>query len=255
MTLEDAIREIAVALPSGHVERLAAAAERFEGPGADADAALSRAAPIPAVRERARILGEAWKACADVPGRLVALALRSASQAVEAARKAASLELTWTGPVTGMPVRMTGEAILDVVRDARESLLFMSYSGSEIEELVAEIQRACNRGVAVTMVFETRAGSGGALSTDAAAAYEALSGAVTFLEWPPDQRDAPGRMHAKAVVGDATVAVVSSANLSRAAMATNMELGILVRGGPMPLWISDHVSSLRAKGVLKKPVV
>jgi phosphatidylserine/phosphatidylglycerophosphate/cardiolipin synthase-like enzyme len=57
-------------------------------------------------------------------------------------------------------------------------------------------------------------------------------------------------MHAKAVVADATIALISSANLSRAAMGANMELGILVRGGSLPRWLVDHVSGLRSRGDL-----
>jgi cardiolipin synthase A/B len=63
-----------------------------------------------------------------------------------------------------------------------------------------------------------------------------------------------GVLHAKAVVVDGRVALVSSANLTAAALDHNMELGLLVRGGGIPRRLEEHVAELRAKGILR-PVV
>lgn len=236
MSLEGAIRDAAVALAAAHVERLASAFEPLEGPGSGANLAISRAARGQTVREHARRVCDAWTA-PGLSGRSVALALRSAAAAAESVRRLSSVEVTWTGPHADVPVRMTGEVILDIVRSAERSLLFMSYSSSEITQLVEEIHAAHARGVEVTMVFETGADL----------PYASLKGAARFLEW---RREGPGRMHAKAVVADAATALVSSANLSRAAMGSNMELGLVVRGGPVPAWLVEHVAQLVASGDL-----
>lgn len=249
MTLEEAIRDAAVALTAGHVNRLADAFERFDWPSQGAELEITKS-PVRAVRDMARRTYSAWEAAPGVPGAAVALALRTSATGVDAVRRQSSVEVTWSGPPAGVPVRLTSQVILDIVRDAERELIFMSYSASEIDELVEEIDGACTRGVDVKMVFETKEGSGGSFIADAAEAYAALKGKVTFFGWHRDQSEKSGRMHAKAVIGDGRIALVSSANLSRAAMGKNMELGLLIRGGPVPDWLRDHVQALISEGIL-----
>ena len=59
-------------------------------------------------------------------------------------------------------------------------------------------------------------------------------------------------MHAKVIVVDDRVALVGSANLTSRAMETNLECGILIRGGPQPRAIREHVTELRARGKLRR---
>ena len=49
---------------------------------------------------------------------------------------------------------------------------------------------------------------------------------------------------------DDQVALVGSANLTSRAMESNLECGILIRGGPQPRAIRDHITGLQAAGVL-----
>jgi phosphatidylserine/phosphatidylglycerophosphate/cardiolipin synthase-like enzyme len=51
-------------------------------------------------------------------------------------------------------------------------------------------------------------------------------------------------------VVDDQVALVGSANLTSRAMESNLECGILIRGGPQPRAIRDHITGLNAAGVL-----
>ena len=77
------------------------------------------------------------------------------------------------------------------------------------------------------------------------------------IERPSELRGdgkATGVLHAKAVVVDGEVALVSSANLTAAALDRNIELGLLVRGGGIPRRLEAHFAELRAGGVLR-PVV
>ena len=57
-------------------------------------------------------------------------------------------------------------------------------------------------------------------------------------------------LHAKVIVVDDKVALVGSANLTNRAMESNLECGILIRGGPQPRAIHDHITSLYAAGLL-----
>jgi phosphatidylserine/phosphatidylglycerophosphate/cardiolipin synthase-like enzyme len=51
-------------------------------------------------------------------------------------------------------------------------------------------------------------------------------------------------MHAKAAVADCRVAFLSSANLTEAALERNMELGVLIRGGNLPVAIDRLIDAL-----------
>ena len=86
-----------------------------------------------------------------------------------------------------------------------------------------------------------------------------IVGAAPLLRWSPqrrirDERGHAGLMHAKAAVGDSTVAFFTSANLTEAALERNMELGVLIRGGKLPLAIERLVDNLTESGeILRIP--
>ncbi|MGH3916784.1 MAG: phospholipase D-like domain-containing protein [Pseudonocardiaceae bacterium] len=56
-------------------------------------------------------------------------------------------------------------------------------------------------------------------------------------------------MHAKLAVADRAVLFVSSANLTSAGVNTNLEAGLLVRGGTAPMRAAEHICQLQARGV------
>jgi cardiolipin synthase A/B len=70
------------------------------------------------------------------------------------------------------------------------------------------------------------------------------------LCWPAQARPPGASLHAKIIVVDDQVALVGSANLTSRAMESNLECGILIRGGPQPRAIRDHISGLYAAGIL-----
>ena len=83
---------------------------------------------------------------------------------------------------------------------------------------------------------------------------ETLKGKVpkaSFYRWVVE----PGKsaaVHAKCVVADRDMALVTSANLTGAAMDNNMELGLLVKGGGVPARLSDHLSALVTEMIIQK---
>lgn len=113
-------------------------------------------------------------------------------------------------------------------------------------------------GVRVRLVLESAAASRGRLDDDAARAFASLGGRVDALEWPAELRGegrATGVLHAKAVVADSRSALVSSANLTAAALDRNIELGLLVTGGAIPRRLEEHFAELRTKGILRAVTV
>jgi cardiolipin synthase A/B len=108
----------------------------------------------------------------------------------------------------------------------------------------------------VHLVLETDEAGGGTLTVDAAAAFASLNTMVTFWVWPANKRPllTTGRaaLHAKAAIADDHTALVTSANLTGHGINENMELGLLVRGGPVPRRLAAHFGQLMTDRVLER---
>jgi cardiolipin synthase A/B len=130
-------------------------------------------------------------------------------------------------------------------------LIIVSYAAYRVEELVAALTAASNRGVAVRLILETTADSAGALTRDAAEAFAALRESVEIYVWPLEQRTSGARLHAKVAVADAESAFVTSANLTGYALDQNLEVGVSVRGGTVPRRLAEHFRALMERGVLR----
>lgn len=250
--LEDEIRSTADHFPAGQIETLAAAFARAGSAGAagGVDAGL----PSPLLREQAKDLIAAWKASpAQLDGAAIALALRVAGATARAIRGEMTVEPVWTGPATAeMSVRLSRAALLEVIGLARHRLILVSYAAYKVNELVDALVAARGRGVDVRFVLETALDSEGALTFDASDAFKALVGQARFYVWPANQRPPGGKLHVKAAIADEQAALVTSANLTGAALGENMELGLLVRGGSVPRRLSKHFMSLIDDGILKQ---
>jgi cardiolipin synthase len=254
--LAEAIARAARDLPSGQALHLAEELARHP----DADSAIRSGVPalVPTVafQEAAARLVRAW---ATARGEAVALGLRSAVAAVEATRADQVIDIVWTGPQTSeVPVRLTRAVLVDVIRAAAGRLVVVSFAAYKVAVVLDELAGAVRRGVDVHLVLETDEAGGGTLTVDAAAAFTSLKTVVTFWVWPADKRPllAAGRaaLHAKAAIADDHTALVTSANLTGHAINENMELGLLVRGGPVPRRLAAHFGQLMTDRVLE-PVV
>ncbi|MGH8906654.1 MAG: phospholipase D-like domain-containing protein [Egibacteraceae bacterium] len=114
----------------------------------------------------------------------------------------------------------------------------VSYAAFRVPEVLDALAVAAGRGVRIALVLETTEDSGGMLTVDGARAFASVREHVSFYVWPAEQRrllsGGPGRLHAKAAVADDAMALVTRANLTGYGMRENMELGLLVQGGPVP---------------------
>ena len=83
-------------------------------------------------------------------------------------------------------------------------------------------------------------------------------GAVSAVYyWPEEQRaqDDGGKhgiLHVKCAVADGRWLFLSSANLTEYAFTINMELGLLVTGGPLPWQVEEQFDRLIGMGVLER---
>lgn len=216
--------------------------------------------PQPDVRERVSAFLDFWQAQAQmVNGQSVALALSAAALAVEAERDQERLALVWTGPDSRLiPLRRTDQALLQLIEGSQETLHIVSFAVYRIEAIARALARAASRGVAISLYVETPDASEGRIAYDTLAAFgEEVRQRASIYVWPLDKRPRSedgrhGSLHAKVAVADGQVMLVSSANLTEYAMTLNMELGMMVNGGPLPAQIEDHLDRLTEQGVFRR---
>jgi phosphatidylserine/phosphatidylglycerophosphate/cardiolipin synthase-like enzyme len=212
-----------------------------------------------AVRERVREFLDFWQSNAPaVSAESVVLGLLAAAQAEEYHRGCQKLELVWTGPDSQViPLRRTDQALLQLINGAQETLHIVSFAVYKPEAISQAIVNATQRGVSVSVYLETPDASEGRVAFDT---IGALGGEVAhhaqIYVWPQEKRirTADGRhgsLHAKIAVADGQTMLISSANLTEYAMTINMEMGLLIHGGPLPVQVETHLERLVEQGVFE----
>jgi phosphatidylserine/phosphatidylglycerophosphate/cardiolipin synthase-like enzyme len=118
--------------------------------------------------------------------------------------------------------------------------------------VIAALNAAIAGGVHVDLVLETAEDSAGKLTYDQLRDFLRLEG-VAIWHWPSSARPVPGTsLHAKAIVADCAVALVTSANLTGHALIQNIELGLLIRDESVAGRIDEHVRGLMRRDVLRR---
>ncbi len=203
-------------------------------------------------RDRVDSLVAAWRnASGSVTADTIALAISSASCAVEAARLGEQVELVWSGPTKpGSALRRTEQALTELVQGARSELWIVSFVAYAISGIRDALVDALRRGVRVRLLLESRESGGGRITHDGISALRSVVdlGAVVY-EWrlenrPKSGRGTPGALHAKFALADSTTLLVTSANLTEAAFDFNMELGVFIEGGPSPKRVAEQIAWL-----------
>ncbi len=155
-------------------------------------------------------------------------------------------------------MRRTDQALLEVIQEARESLLVVSFAVYRVQSVAGAILAACARGVAARICLEADESGADATGYVARRALgEALLEAASVYVWPFESRlRAPsghtGVLHAICAVADEGLLFVSSANLTEHALSLNMDLGVLIRGGPLPGRVAAQFGELVERGVLRR---
>lgn len=188
---------------------------------------------------------------AEVPSEAAAAALRTAAICAERRHDRETAQLVWTGPATNsVPMRHTEQAVLEVIEDAKERVLVVSYAVYNIPRICEAIIEAAGRGCTIRLVIESPEPAEGKHAYDTLRALGPRVASVCEVYiWPSGSRPVDGKgrsglMHVKAVVGDGRKLFLSSANLTEYAFTTNMELGILITGGDLPQQVESHANNL-----------
>ena len=159
------------------------------------------------------------------------------------------MSVVWTGPESGVSSsRLTAAAVIELINAARTQILLVSYATHTEPSIAAALSAAVARGVEVTLLAERHADNPS--YTAPGTPFPGL--AALRLHWPTRSRPPGAALHAKIIVVDDQVALVGSANLTSRAMESNLECGFLIRGGPQPHAVRDHITDLYAAGLLSR---
>ncbi len=184
----------------------------------------------------------------------LAWALRGAAAQDASHRAKERLELVWSGPETpAVKPRQSYGALIEVIDASRQTLTLASFAAYHIEAVHAAILRAVERGVAVRLVLESSTASAGKINYEplAALGFNAADGISAYV-WPLAKRPTNtagqhGSLHMKCAVADASLVLITSANLTDYALDLNMELGIIIRSNligaevtALFAWLIDH---------------
>lgn len=242
------LAELAKRLSSAQVAAWAEVLDTASGPTESVAVALVDAQLGHGATGAAHQLIVAWRARAPrLPGAAVALALTSASVAYEEAERRRP-RLVVSGPMSSaVAVRLTSSVVVEVIRAATDRVLLVSFAAYGVAEVVRELVLAAARGVRVDLVLERTVEQGGMLRDGAGGApFAALAGRAQVWHWPAARRRPQGRaaLHAKVVVADAELALLSSANLTDRGLSDNIEVGFLVHDGETAGQLDQHFRAL-----------
>jgi phosphatidylserine/phosphatidylglycerophosphate/cardiolipin synthase-like enzyme len=221
---------------------------------------ITQVVPQPQMRHLVGELVDTWHQQAPhIPPAQVAVMLRTAAATVRQMRQEQHIDLVWTGPVmVGVAMRRTDQALLHVITTAQQTLLIVSFAVYKIPAITDALIEAARRGVAIRICIEAPEPGGQTIAYDTLAALgPAVARHATIYLWPHAQRPTGSggkvaALHAKCAVADAHLLFVSSANLTDYALTLNMELGVLIAGGPQPQTVVAQFDELIAQGVLQR---
>jgi phosphatidylserine/phosphatidylglycerophosphate/cardiolipin synthase-like enzyme len=262
VALLSAVRTFAQNVESGATTRIV---ERLSKLTVDAtaderEAALGVAVPRETAERVARLLS-AWRKAPHVTPQSLGWAIAAAEATDEWHRTSTRADLVWTGPLgPGSTFRRTDQALLEVIERAQKQLLIVSFAVYKVEAIQRALVAAVDRGVSIRLVLETSDASGGRYDGDPVASLDSkLTERSEILVWPLEKRPTVksksgdpiwGVLHAKCALADDRLLFVSSANLTGAALALNIELGVLVEGGELPSQVGKHFAELIQRQIL-----
>lgn len=196
----------------------------------------------------------------------IAILVEAIIKAQEAAPSPASLfDLVLSGPdVPGIPTADTAALIHTLIEEVTSEILVVSYAihnGKQLFERLAE-RAAAVPVLRVAFILDiTRKPTDTSLPSEIVRRF-----AEEFREkhWPwrplPDlfydprslseQREKRSSLHAKCVIVDRRLALVTSANFTEAAQQRNIEAGVVVRHQPFVERLSGYFDALIASGKL-----
>lgn len=161
---------------------------------------------------------------------------------LEADEEHATITPVWTGPTSSARHgRLTLAVLSDLIAEATREIVLVSYATLPSPDVRAALLKATDGGVALVLLLERPVDNPGFQGQ--ANPFPGLP--AMRLHWPSSVRERNASMHAKILVVDRRVALVGSANLTGYGLERNLECGLLVRGGPVPRLLVEHLLTAR----------
>jgi cardiolipin synthase A/B len=247
--LLEAIIELVSDSPPDKTGQLAEAIRRISA--AQNAGSLASWATSPRAKSSLAKLLAAWRG--DIPPVELAGMLAGASAAYHRAKGEQEIELVWTGPSSKLiATRKTEQALLQVIDAAKLRVFITSFVAYDVASIMSALREAIDRGVDVSMLLESSDKHGGGVSMDAIGQMRgALPTAHIYFWGDKGESYTGGKVHAKVAVCDEDMCFISSANLTGHAMEKNMEAGVLIRGGSVPIKLHKHLEALVTVKILK----
>lgn len=252
------IRRVARELPTPTLSTAIGVLMKSESPSfGSLKAKLLSGLPKATWRSVVTELIEIWQVEARyLDGFAIATALATAAHCETASRQELSAQLVWTGPnPEGTPLRRTDQTLLQMIREAKQELILVSFAVYKIPEIAQELIAARARGVSLRIIAETPESSEGKIPFGVITALGTEMTQSQVFIWPRDKRptDKDGRygsLHVKCAVCDNQHLFISSANLTEYALALNMEMGLLVHSQDLATLVTHHIDCLISQRIL-----
>lgn len=246
MTVDEALTAIVARLSDAQIEALAVACDSLAEP----NSALAQvvAGAQPGTSDAVAALTAVWRSRPDLTGPGVALALRIGLAARRKA-DAGRARPVWTGPDTLGEQRLTAAVLHELLTNASERILLVSYAAYTLAEVASDLAAAVERGCQVDVVFETEEDSAGAYSGPHSAPFGAIAGLQRWC-WPAEHRSVGAVLHAKLLVIDGQRALIGSANLTHRALEVNLEAGVLLHDAAVAADLEAHIRRMMAARIL-----
>ena len=242
-----------------HPDRIAVIASKIDTIGSVEQFALLKSSFGPnADKDLITRFDQAWNDSKNTSPRDVAAALRGASATATLRESRGAVEMVWTGPSTGqIPVRHTEQVLCEVINYAKRRLFLVSFVAYEVSSIITDLRNAIGRQVQISILLEESSVHGGKVSNhDSIRAMKKALPSICIYTWT-SKKSTPscgfsGAVHAKCAVADEELAFITSANLTAAAMERNMELGVLVKGGNLPVELHQHLEALASTKIIEQ---
>lgn len=183
----------------------------------------------------------------------ISTALMASAETADYVGARNTIDILWTGPKsTTVPVRRMEQSLCELIDSAKRSLWIVSFVAYKADKVYSAIRAAIDRGVKVSFLTEASKEQGGSLDVDPAEKLKAKFPEADFYRWDNPSATSASVVHAKCAIADEDKALVTSANLTGAAMDNNMELGLMISGRKVAGRLSAHFAALVTEHVIAK---
>lgn len=195
-----------------------------------------------------------WQRVGCTPDEMAGV-LKGASHGYLSEKARVQVQLVWTGPdLNQIPVRRSEQVLLELINSSQTSLFLVSFVLVNIPAVEDAIRQALERGVDVRMLLESEDKEGSDNFRDTIKRLQTDIPSLTLYVWPREKRESIeggfARVHAKCAVADQVTAFLTSANLTSAALDKNIEMGVHIQGGNIPITIHQQfIGMIRAKEI------